>query len=229
MSLSVDCRPCGKVYVIRCYGRIVAGEEGSLLEGAIERGLIEFVRLVLNVAEVTRVDSTGMGLLVRFLSHTRNRGGDVRLAAPQPFLTTLLQLTKLGNVFRVHDSEEAAIVSFLKDPLSTSPQAGAAGPLVLFIDESPDLCAFVRTLLQGHGYEVLSTCRVRDARILLTAAKVDFIVLGPDSSRMPPDGVAASLKSLAPSATTVLLESGFKLGDPERAAFDLLQRMQARR
>src|SRR3974390_2375469 len=105
MSLSVDARHCGAVYVIRCAGRIVAGEEVAVLETSISRGLREFVRCVLNAAEVTRVDRTGLGLLVRFLSHTRNRNGDFRLAAPPPFLRSLLQHTKLASIFRVYDSE----------------------------------------------------------------------------------------------------------------------------
>jgi len=228
MALSVDCRPCGKVYVVKAFGRIVSGEEATILEAAINRCLVEFSRLVLNVAEVTRLDSSGMGLLVRFLSHTRNRGGDLRLASPQPFFTALLQLTRLNSIFRVYDSEEAAIVSFLKDPAVIPRSATTAGPLVLFVDQSPDLCAFVRGLLSSHGYEVLSTCRIHDAKTLLMAAKVDYIVLGPDSSQHPSHNVAEALKPLAPTATTVLLESGFKLGDPERVGFELLQRMQVR-
>ena len=203
MSLSVDCRPCGKVYVIKCFGRIVTGEEAGLLEAAINRGLVEFSRVVLQAGEVTRVDSTGMGLLVRFLSHTRNRGGDFRLAAPQPFLTTLLQLTKLSTIFRVYDSEEEAIVSFLKEPATVTPGTRSAGPLVLFVDQSPDLCAFVRSLLHHHGYEVLSTCRLRDAKTLLSAAQVDYIVLGPDSSQLASHNVVEALQPLAPHATTV--------------------------
>jgi anti-anti-sigma factor len=228
MSLSLECRPCGKVYVIKALGRIVTGDEANILEATISRGLLEFVRVVLNVAEVTRLDSTGMGLLVRFLSHTRNRGGDLRLAAPQPFFTTLLQLTKLSSIFRVYESEESAIVSFLKEPTAVTPDMKTVGPLVLFVDQSPDLCAFARTLLHRHGYEVLSTCRIHDAKTLLTAAKVDYIVLGPDSSQLPSHSVVEALKPLAPTAITVLLESGFKLGDPDRAGFELLQRMQAR-
>ena len=70
---------------------------------------------------MTRVDSTGMGLLVRFLSHTRNRGGDLRLAAPPPFLDNLLRLTKLTTIFRIYDSEDEAIVSFLKEPAVSNP------------------------------------------------------------------------------------------------------------
>lgn len=150
------------------------------------------------------------------------------MAAPQPFFRTLLELTRLSTVFRVYDSEEEAILSFLKEPLPAKAGTKSAGPLVLFVDQSPDLCAFVRTLLQHHGYEVLSTCRIRDAKTLLSSTKVDYIVLGPDNSQLESDSAVASLKSLAPEATTVLLENSFKLGDPERAGSELLQRMQSR-
>jgi len=227
MSLSVDSRHCGAVYVIRCTGRIVAGEEVGVLEAAITRGLREFVRIVLYCSDVSRVDSTGLGLLVRFLAHTRNRGGDFRLAAPPAFLVNLLKVTKLAGIFRVYDSEEEAIVSFLKEPRVAHPSDASIGPMVLFVDQSPDLCAFVRTLLHHHGYEVLSTCRIHDARTLLTSAKFDYIVLGPDSSHRPSDNAAASLKSLAPGTATVVLGSDFKYADPEQAGLELLRTMQS--
>ena len=99
--------------------------------------------------------------------------------------------------------------------------------MVLFVDQSPDLCAFVRTLLHHHGYEVLSTCRIHDARTLLTSAKFDYIVLGPDSSHRPSDNVAASLKLLAPATATVVLESDFKYADPEQAGLELLRTMKS--
>ncbi len=99
--------------------------------------------------------------------------------------------------------------------------------MVLFVDQSPDLCAFVRALLHHHGYEVLSTCRVHDARMLLTATKFDYIILGPDNSKLTSDNVVASLKSLAPGAATVLLPAEFKHEDPERAGLDLLGMLQS--
>ena len=226
MSLLVDARHCGTVYVIQATGRIVAGEEAAVLEAAINRGLREFVRLVLNVGQVTRVDSTGMGLLVRFLSHTRNRGGDLRLAAPQPFVVKLLQLTKLDGVFRLYDTEEEAIVSFLKEPKTVRVSDAVTGPTVLFVDQSPDLCAFARVLLRRHGFEASSTCLISDARTLLTATTFQYIVLGPGTSRLPSDNVIATLRSLAPTAAIVPLPAGFKHADPEQAGFDLLQAIQ---
>ena len=135
-------------------------------------------------------------------------------------------MTKLSSIFRVYDSDEQAIVSFLKEPLELHPVPKGVGPLVLFVDQSPDLCAFVRTLLDHQGYVVVSTCRMRDARILLSASDVAYIVLGPDCCELPSDNVVDSLKLLAPKAVTVKLERGFELGDPERASQELLRKMQ---
>ena len=227
MSLSVDARHCGAVYVIRCSGGIVAGEELKILEASVNRGLREFLRFTLHVGDVSRVDSTGMGLMVRFLSHTRNRGGDFRLAAVPPFLGDLLRVTKLSGIFKVYDSEDQAIVSFLKEPSVKSGSGATAGPGVLFIDQSPDLCAFVRALLQNHGYEALSTCRVHDAKTLLTGTSFRYIVLGPDTSHLPSDNVVAAMKSLAPSAAVLQLPVGFKFDDPEQSGLELLRVMQS--
>jgi len=226
MSLSTDSRYCGTVFVVRCTGRIVAGEEIGVLETSINRGLRESNYVVLQAGDVTRVDSTGMGLLVRYLSHTRNRGGDLRLASAPPFLDHLLQITKLASIFQQYGSEEDAIVSFFKETGTRKKDDAAAGPGVLFVDQSADLCAFVRGILGNHGYQVLSTCRVHDAKMLLSAAKVEYIVLGPDCSQLSSDAVVASLQPLAPSARTVLLQSDFKYEDAERAGRELLQSIQ---
>jgi anti-anti-sigma factor len=225
MSLSVDSRACGRLYIIRCVGRIVSGEESQILEAAITRALQDSNRLVLNVADVSRVDSSGMGLLVRLLSRIKSNGGDFRLAAPQEFLSSLLKLTRLTTVFRVYDSEDEAVVSFLKEPAGTTKEAAPAGPLVLFLDQSPDLCAFVRKLLNSNGYEVVSSLRLHDAKLLLSAADVTYLILGPNCSQLPAEQVTAELAPLAKNATLVRLESGFHVDDADRAATELLQRL----
>jgi len=226
MSLALESRHCGSVYVVRCAGRIVSGEESAVLTEALQRGLREFTRVVLQVGEVTRVDSAGMGLIVRFLWHARNRNGDLRLAAPQLFLTDLLNITKLSTVFRIYPDEEAAIVSFLKEGAIAPADSSNTGPRVLFLDPSPDTCAFVRAVLARHGYRVLSTGLMGDAKILLSASTVDVIVLGPESGPLAAPATLDVLQRLAPSARTVVLEREFKSRAADEAGITLLERIQ---
>src|SRR3974377_2251582 len=132
MSLGVESRHVGSVYVVRCVGRIVNGQESKTLDEALQRGLREFSRVVLTVAEIDRVDSAGMGLLVRFLWHARNRRGDLGLAAPSPFFISLLQMTKLSSVFKIYADEEAAILSFLKEGVNAPGEGVHHAPPALF-------------------------------------------------------------------------------------------------
>jgi anti-sigma B factor antagonist len=226
MSLALESRHCGSVYVVRCAGRLVAGQESALLEEALKRGLREFNRVVLNVTEVNYVDSSGMGLMVRFLWHARTRGGDLRLSGPTPFVTQLLEVTKLSAVLRIYADEESAIVSFLKEGAYTPADSANTGPRVLFLDPSPDTCAFVRALLSRHGYRVLSTGLMGDAKILLNASTVDVIVLGPDSGSLSSSATLDVLQRLAPAAKTVVLEREFKSRAADEAGIALLDRIQ---
>jgi hypothetical protein len=160
------------------------------------------------------------------LWHTRTRGGDLRLAGPSPFLTQLLELTKLSAVFRTYPDEEAAILSFLKEGVSAPAESANTGPRVLFLDPSPDTCAFVRALLARHGYRVVSTPLMGDAKILLTASSVDIIVLGPDCGALSAPATLKVLQQLAPAAKTVVLEREFKSSAADEAGIALLERLQ---
>ncbi len=224
MALEVEERWCGSVYVIKCAGPIVAGEV-PVLQSALERGLREFKRLTVNLCGVQKVDSTGMGLLVRFAARARNRGGDLRLAEPTPFVSNLLRITKLATVLCIHASEEEAIASCLREHFTEASSDPQIKGRVLFIDNSPDLCAFVRMLLKGNGYEVISTSLVHDARILLQASKMDFLIFGPESPQAPRESLISSLQQRMPGAAAFHLEPDFKHRDPQQAEAMLLGMM----
>jgi anti-sigma B factor antagonist len=226
MPLALESRLCGSVYVVRCSGRFVTGRESAILEEGLKRGMLESSRLVLQVAEVDRVDSSGMGLLVRFLWSTRTRGGDLRLATPSLFFQQLLEMTKLSAVFKIYPDEETAIVSFLKEGITNPADSANTGPRVLFLDPAPDTCAFVRALLARHGYRVLSTPLMGDAKILLCANTFDIIVLGPDAGALAAPATIKVLQQLAPKAKTVVLEHEFKSRAADEAGVALLEHLQ---
>ncbi|MEO6807233.1 MAG: STAS domain-containing protein [Edaphobacter sp.] len=226
MLLRLSSRFVGNVYVIECVGRVVLGEEVKALEGALTAGEHEFVRIVLNMAEVNRLDSIAMGLLVRFAERLGKHGGGLRLGAPPPFVTHLLEMTKLSSLLPSYATEEEAIVSFLKQGAASETRV-SGGPRVLVLDESADLCVFVRTILAGRGYDVRSTCSFRDAKILLGVDDVEYIVVGPSTPQLSAETVVESLTALSPNAKAVRLDAGFKLRDAREAANELLQMFKA--
>ena len=70
--------------------------------------------LVLEVSAVPRVDSSGLGLMVRLLMRARKAGGDLKIACPPAFVTSLLEMTRLSTLFHVFASEQEAVVSYRK-------------------------------------------------------------------------------------------------------------------
>jgi anti-anti-sigma factor len=225
MLLSLNTRFVGNVYIIRCSGRVILGDEVKALEAALDAGEREFTRFVVDLSEVSRLDSIAMGLLVRYAERMSNLGGGVRLASPPDFVANLLNMTRLSGLLPSFATEEEAIVSFLKE----RPVEGAekqSGPRVLVVDDSADLCVFVRSVLTRHGFDVQSTCSFRDAKILLNADGVEYIVVGPGTPQLPAETVARSLTALAPAAKVVRLDADFKIRDAEEASAALLQRFE---
>ena len=71
-------------------------------------------RILLNLAGLTYVDSSGVGQLVGALTTARNQDDDVKLLKPSSQIVGLLKTTKLDTVFDIHEDEAAAIQSFSK-------------------------------------------------------------------------------------------------------------------
>jgi anti-anti-sigma factor len=96
------------ITLVRLKGRLDAAAAPGLLArltGAISDGRI---RIVVDLAEVPFIDSTGLGVLISSLKAARRAEGDLRLAAPGPQVRKLLRLTALDRVFAVLDAPEAA-------------------------------------------------------------------------------------------------------------------------
>jgi len=225
MSLNLQLRRAGNVAVLQCEGPIISGLEAESLEEQV--GLIlreETKNLVLVLSGVSRVDSGGLGLLVRLAIRARQAGGDLKLASPPPFVARLLEMTRLSALFGIFSSETEAVVSFRKPTAEVSRPPSPAARIV-FLDQSPDVCAFVRTMLSSHGYEVLSVTRVADARILLKAGNTDVLMLGPNTpySNFEGDSLITSLAALAPKARVIELDKQFQFSAAEEAGAALLQ------
>jgi anti-sigma B factor antagonist len=115
MQLKVNARTLNDgIVVIDCIGRIVFGEETSELRDRV-RGLVSpGARIVLNLREVTYIDSGGLGTLVALYTSARNGGASIKLANLTKRVGDLLQVTKLLTVFEVYETEDEAVQSFRK-------------------------------------------------------------------------------------------------------------------
>lgn len=222
MLLSLRSRFVGNVYIIECTGRVILGDEVKALEAAFETGSREFSRFVVDLTEVNRLDSIALGLLVRFAERMSRVGGGVRLAGSPPFVVNVLNMTKLSGMLLSYPTEEEAILSFLRQKSAKGPNE-KSGPRVLVVDDSADMCVFVRTVLGQHGFDVKSTCSFRDAKILLGVDGVEFIVVGPGTAQLPADTVVQALTALAPEAKVMRLDADFKIRDAREATDALLQ------
>jgi anti-anti-sigma factor len=222
MLLTLSSRVAGNVYLIECTGRVVLGEEVKALEAAFAVGEREFTRFVVNLSGVSRLDSISMGLLARHAGRMRDLGGGLRLVAPPPFVESLLHMTKLSGLLQSYPTEEEAILSFLKEePAEKAQERG--GARVLVVDESANLCEFVRSVLMQRGFDVQTACRVRDARTLLQAEGVDTILVGPGNPHLPAETVMSTLQALAPQAAMLRLDPDFKIRDAREATNALLE------
>ncbi len=222
MPLTLKSRFVGNVYVIRCTGSIVLGEESKALEAVLETRAPEFCRFVLDLEQLERLDSIGMGLLVRYTDQFGRRGGGIRLASPPPFVPRLLELTMLSELLPQYPTEEEAIVSFLKQRPALALK-GKRGPRVLMFDPSANLEVFVRTVLTRHGFDVQSTSLYHDARILLAVDGAEYIVVGPCAEELSQGSAGKSLQALSPKARVFELDQAFESRDAGEATEELLR------
>jgi anti-sigma B factor antagonist len=99
--------------VVDVAGRITLGEGSSALRDAL-RDLVGKGqnKILLNLGDVSYIDSSGIGELVSGFTSVTNSGGTLKLLNLTKRVQDLLQITKLYTVFDVHDSEVHAIASF---------------------------------------------------------------------------------------------------------------------
>ncbi len=113
MSVKLTTRQVGDVIVIDASGRITLGEGASTFRDTIrDLASKEEKKLLLNLSEVTYIDSSGIGELVSGFTTVTNHGGQLKLLGLSKRVKDLLQITKLYTVFEVFDDEASAVRSF---------------------------------------------------------------------------------------------------------------------
>ncbi|MGA2483119.1 MAG: STAS domain-containing protein [Candidatus Acidiferrales bacterium] len=115
MALKVTSREVDGVSVLALEGRVVLGEESTLLREKV-KGLLSQgkKKIVLNMSNVTFIDSAGLGTLVAAHSSAKTQGAALKLCHLGAKFQEVLQITKLVTVFDVEKTEADAVRSFSK-------------------------------------------------------------------------------------------------------------------
>jgi anti-sigma B factor antagonist len=113
--MKASTRQVDGVTIVDLSGRITLGEGSVVLRDAIKDLLGKGQKkILLNLGDVSYIDSSGIGELVSAFTSVRNQGGELKLLHLTKKVHDLLQITKLYTVFDVKDDEAGAIAAFSK-------------------------------------------------------------------------------------------------------------------
>ncbi len=103
----------GDVTVLHLKGDVMGGPEAVQLNTQMHNLLDEKkLQLVLDLAGVNRMNSSGLGILINVLTTYKNNGGQLKLTNVSGRVSNLLEITKLDKIFEIYDSLESALDSF---------------------------------------------------------------------------------------------------------------------
>jgi anti-sigma B factor antagonist len=111
--MKIETRTVGDIQILDCSGKITLGE-GTMAVRNTVRDILKNngKKIILNLADVNYIDSSGIGELVSTYTTVTNNGGQLKLLSLTKKIHELLQITKLLTVFQVFNSEAEALASF---------------------------------------------------------------------------------------------------------------------
>ena len=115
MQLTIDAKEVQGVRILTLSGRIVAGPECDSVRSFIHEFLANsWNHIVLDMANVTRIDSTGIGMLVESVILTVKEGGELKLTRVPRLIHNILSTHRLLQAFDIYPAEAEALASFAK-------------------------------------------------------------------------------------------------------------------
>jgi len=223
VPLAITTHWSGDVPVVVCRGRIVEGAESAALKEHLEKELAQQSFLLLDLSGVDFIDSSGLGLLVRFAMRVKKECGDLKLCCVSPRIQTTLKTTKVHTILKSYGSQSEALATF-----APPPQTKKSGPVkadVLCVTASPDLLAYLGQLLHQSGYAVSTADNLAEAETILAAARPKFLVIDPYYSATVSGDPALRdrFNALIDGVSIVELPAGFATADAGDAGRQLVK------
>jgi anti-sigma B factor antagonist len=113
VEMKIETRTIGDIRILDCSGKITLGE-GTMAVRNTVRDILKSngKKIILNLANVNYIDSSGIGELVSTYTTVTNSGGQLKLLNLTKKIQELLAITKLLTVFQVFENEQTALASF---------------------------------------------------------------------------------------------------------------------
>jgi anti-anti-sigma factor len=224
VQLILQNQKIGDIVVVRCQGRIVAGAEIRSLQLELETLTRLTKKVVLQLAEVSFIDSAGLGALVRLFGVLRANGGDLKLCQLSPFLLQVLSVTNLLRIFPIYASETEAICAFSEGPQFFEETSGALRTRIVCTDTSSDLLAYLNALLKRSGYEVFTTRNPSDAMMFVKVTRPRVLICGPGMQTN--ESAMKRFHEVNTKVQLLLLPSDFSTAEAGQAGIDLVNRIR---
>jgi anti-anti-sigma factor len=215
----------GDIPVVICHGRIVEGTESIGLDQHLEN-LSQSSLLILDLAGVDFIDSSGLGLLVRLAMRLQKGGSELKLCSVSPRIQAILKTTKLNTVLKSYDSEADAIAAA---SVRSRPKKSAGRRTdVMCVTDSADLLAYLEQLLRRAGYAVSTADNLARAETVLAATRPRILVIDShESATISGDGTLRErFNALIDGVSIVELPAGFASTDAGEAGGQLLEHVR---
>jgi anti-anti-sigma factor len=111
--LDIETKAVGRVTLIKMKGRLSMGPSLDCFNSTITQLLGQGQnRIVIDLEEVPSIDSSGIGMMVRYLTTAKQNGGAIRLLKPSKFTVQTLKMVGLLNLFSTFEDSDEAVASF---------------------------------------------------------------------------------------------------------------------
>jgi anti-anti-sigma factor len=226
MSLSIEGRPVGEVFVTRCGGRLT-GSETQALQSFVHRVLRDHHDVVMQMEQITFIDSSGLGALVRLVQTAKSEGRHLRFCTVPERIQQAIDLTHLASVFEIYPTEGDAIVAAYMGPRYTSGDCDTHPTPVLCVIDSANVRAFLGEILCHAGYRALAVGNLHDAQILMKATQARLLVLGPKMQELHGVPARKIFDVIDPTAELIPLDANFASLEPGEASAKILGLLEA--
>jgi len=200
LFLKIECS--GGRASLACSGRIVAGDPCAQLDASLQQLCREVEEIELDLEQVTFLDSSGIGLLVRTLVRASKDGKTLRITAMSSRVRQTLEMTNVFSQFASPAKQSGSLV----------------GLHILFAHPSAEVRTFVAALLKDRGALPETCSSPYDVKLLANRKGIDLIIMAAefDSSNLPVSAVQL-----------LRLKKGFFSGSAEESARCLVEEINS--